>query len=440
MRVWMAVACLVSIATGCGGRPRPPGPPVPKAQEISVKPDAVAAESRLIQISQDDWPMWRGPNADGVATGKPVPTKWTETENVTWKSKLPGRGHSSPIILGERIFLETADEQGQTQSVICLDRKDGSLAWDKTLFQGKLETRMHHENSQASSTLACDGERLYATFLNDNKIWLTALELDGSQLWQTEVGSFASKFGYSASPTLYKSLVLLAADHEQGGFVAAVNRDEGSIVWRKTRPDKSSYASPRVVTIDGQDQMVVCGCRLVSSFNPLTGDQLWSVEGTADAGVGLPVTTSNLVIASGGYPQQETIALKADGTVAWRKNVKSYVPSLLIVNQSLFIVSDDGIAHCHDTKTGNELWKHRIGGRFRVSPVASGGNIITTDMSGKTTIFRATPEQFDLVAENQLGTEGFASPGISKGQLFLRVADSSHGPRQEWLYCIGEQD
>lgn len=437
MRVWMPVACcLTSVVMGCGGRP--PGPPVPKTQEISVQANELA-EATSIQFDQDDWPMWRGPNADGVATGKPVPTKWSETENVTWKAKLPGRGHSSPIIVGDCIYLETADEKEETQSIICLDRKNGKQVWEKILFRGKLETRMHHENTQATSTLACDGEQLYATFLNDSKIWLTALDLTGSQLWQTEVGAFASKFGYSSSPALYKSLVMLAADHEQGGFVAAVNRADGEIVWRKSRPDKSSYASPRVVTLDGKDQLVICGCHLVTSYNPLTGDQLWSVEGTADAGVGLPVTNGSLVIASGGYPQQDTVALKSDGTIAWRKNFKSYVPSLLIVGNYLFVVSDDGIAHCHDAKNGDELWKHRVGGKFRVSPVASGGNIITTDMSGKTTIFRAIPDKFELVAENQLGMEGFASPGISKGQLFLRVADTNNGPRQEWLYCIGRE-
>ena len=437
MRVCSVVSCcLALVAIGCG---RPPGPPVPKTQEIAAKPVSVTGDAAGLTIGDDDWPMWRGPNADGVATGPAVPTKWTETDNVAWKVKLPGRGHSSPIIVGDRIFLETADEQAKVQSVVCLNRKDGKQLWQQTLFEGNFETQMHGENTQATSTLACDGERLYAMFLNDRKIWATALDLDGKQVWQTEVGSFAAKFGYSASPTLYKSLVLLAADHQQGGFIAALNRTDGEIVWRKQRPQYSSYASPRVVTLGGRDQLVICGCLQVSSYDPLTGEQLWSTPGTAEAGVGLPVTTGSLVIASGGFPQKETIALKADGSVAWRNANKSYVPSLLVLDGYLYVVSDDGIARCHDASSGAEKWKQRIGGDFRVSPVASGGNIFTTDMSGKTTVFRANPEKYEPVAENRLGTEGFASPAISKGQLFLRVADISKGPRQEWLYCVGKR-
>lgn len=431
----LALAFCLIAAAGCG---RGGGPPVPPTAEITAKPESLQTEISDWQPAADDWPMWRGPNADGVGRGPTVPTHWTDTENVVWKAKISGRGHSSPIVVGERIYLETADEPAQKQSVICLDRADGKQLWQTTLFEGNFETAMHGENTQATSTLACDGERLLAMFLNDRKIWATALDLDGKEIWKTEVGSFASKFGYSASPTLYKSLVLLAADHQQGGYLAALNRVTGDIVWRKSRPAKSSYASPRVVSIGGKDQLVLCGCNLVESYDPLTGDQLWSTPGTAEAGVGLPVVAGDLVIASGGYPEQETIALKSDGSVAWKENVKSYVPSLLVYERKLYLVSDDGIARCYDAESGKELWKHRIGGKFRVSPVVSDGNIITTDMSGKTTVFRANPEWYEQVAENQLGAEGFASPAISRGQLFLRVADESKDVRQEWLYCIGK--
>ena len=420
-------------APGCGRRP---GPPVPKVQEVSAKSDAPAADVSELQLSADDWPMWRGANVDGISTGPAVPTKWSETENVAWKVKLPGRGHSSPTIVGDRVYLETADEKEHVQSVLCLDRTDGKQLWKTDLHRGQFETAMHGENTQATSTIACDGERLFALFLNDRKIWATALDLDGNKLWQTEVGSFASKFGFSASPTLYKSLVLLAADHQQGGFVAALNRQDGSIVWRKPRPAKSSYASPRVVSLGGKDQLVICGANLVASFDPLTGDQFWSTSGTAEAGVGTLVVADDLLLASGGYPEQETIAVKPDGSVAWRNNVKAYCPSLLAHKGHLYMVSDDGIARCYDAKSGTKKWEKRIGGNFRVSPVLSGGHIIITDMSGKTTVFKADPVKYELVSENHLGTEGFASPGMSKGQLFLRVADSSNGPRQEWLYCI----
>jgi len=423
--------CLMGLVLGCG---RPKGPPVPATSEITAP--AASAESAELKFDPEDWPMWRGPQVDGIATGPAAPTRWTETENVAWKARIPGRGHSSPIVINDRIYLETADEQAQVQSVLCLDRADGSILWQTPLFEGRFETEMHKENTQATSTVASDGEHVYALFLNDRRIWATALDREGHKVWQTEVGSFAAKFGYSASPILYRSLLVVAADHRQGGFVAGLNRQDGSIVWRKPRPEKASYASPRVVTLGGRDQLVIGGCNLVSSFDPLTGQALWSTSGTSEAGVGTPVVIGDRVFASGGYPERETIAVNPDGSVAWRNRDRSYVPSLLAVDQAVYMVNDDGMAICFDPATGATRWKQRLGGNFRVSPVASGGNIYSTDMSGKTTVFRANPDAFEPVAENTLGTEGFASPAISRGELFLRVADSSQGPRQEWLYCI----
>jgi outer membrane protein assembly factor BamB len=434
----VAASLLVTMLIGCGRPPRPPGPPVAMTTEITAKETPATTESADLTFKPDDWPMWRGPNADGVVTGPALPTTWSATDKVTWKTAVPGQGHASPIIIGDRIFLETADEQQKTQLVICFNRENGKEIWRKTLFEGHFETQMHRESSQAASTLASDGNSLYCLFLNDRKIWAIALNLDGEQIWKTEVGSFSSKFGYSASPTLYKSLVLLAADHQEGGFLAAVNRADGSIVWRKSRPAKSSYASPRVVTLDGQDQLVICGCREVSSYNPLTGDQNWTVAGTAESGVGLPVTSGNLVIASAGWPERETIALKSDGSVAWRNKSHSYVPSLLAFKGHIYLIND-GIARCFNAESGKETWQKRIGGDFRTSPIASGDNIYVTDMAGKTTVFQANPKSFELVVENRLGTESFASPAGSKGQMFVRVADASSGPRQEWLYCIGSK-
>ena len=431
---WLVGLLLIS-CLGCGRRP---GPPVAKVAEITPSGGAIATGEKFAW-AESDWPMWRGQKADGISTGLAVPTTWTETENVLWKTKFTGRGHSCPIIVGDFVYLATADEGRQVQSVLCFNRKDGQQAWETKLHEGHFETAMHNENTQATSTLACDGEKLFALFLNDRKIWATALDLKGKQVWQKEVGTFASKFGYSASPTLYESLVIIAADHQQGGYLAALNRADGNIVWRKLREAKSSYASPRVIELGGKPQLVVAGCNLISSYDPLTGEALWSTPGTAEAAVGTVVVDQDLVFASGGYPEQDTVALKGDGTVAWREGIKVYCPSMLTYQGHLYLVDDNGIARCFEAQTGKKKWEKRIGGNFRASLILSGENIIITDMSGKTTIFKASPASFELVAENQLGNEGFASPGISNGQLFLRVVDQSKGPRQEWLYCIGKK-
>ncbi len=442
LRVCLAVSLTV-LCVGCG-RGRPTGPPAPPTSEISVsnKDSATAADDLPPpQFAKDDWPQWRGPHVDGISTGAAVPVSWHDGspgENIVWKQQIPGRGHSSPIIIGDLVYVETADEQAQVQSVICLSRLDGQQVWKKDLFEKNLETSMHPENTQATSTLACDGEQLFALFLNDRKIWAVALDLKGEELWRKEVGGFTSKFGYSASPTLYKSFVILAADHQTGGFLAALNRKTGDIVWRKKRPTESSYASPRVITVAGKDELVICGCDLVAGYDPLTGESLWTTKGTTSAAVGTMVASGDLLFASGGYPGHDTVALHADGKVAWRNNEKSYVPSLLAYEGHLYMINDDGVAYCYEAQTGKENWKKRIGGNFRTSPVLNAGHIFTTDMRGKTTVIKADPKAFVVVAENQLGTESFASPGISRGQLFMRVADDSKGRRQDWIYCIGK--
>ena len=426
---------LIVIAIGCG-RPR-----VDRVAEISVGKSVLLAsdETSGLRTGSEDWPNWRGPNTDGIATGAPIPTKWSATENVTWKVQIPGRGHSSPIIVGERIYIETADEKSETQSIACLDRNDGKQIWQTTQHQGQFERAMHRENTQASSTLASDGNRLYGLFLNKGHVVASALDMDGHEIWKKEIGSFSSKFGYSASPTLYKSLLLVAADHQQGGFIAALNCQNGEIVWRKPRPAKSSYASPRVISLDGRDLMILGGCNRLCGYDPLTGDELWQANGTAEAGVGTAVEDGGLIFASGGYPEQNTLAVDGAGKIVWEKRVKSYVPSMLAFEGSLYLVPDDGVFLCYDARSGAEKWKKRIGGNFRTSPILSGGHIFTTDMSGKTTVFKAGSSECEVVAENQLGTECFSSPAVSSGQLFLRVADSSNGSRQEWIYCIGKR-
>ena len=437
MKPWICLV-LAELSLGCG---RPGGAPVAPTPEVRAAEPLPADAVTVIEHSADDWPGWRGPRQDGVATGPAVPWEWSETQNVIWSAPLPGRGHSSPVVVGDLVVLQSAIEGPSfSQLVIALNRTTGQEVWQKTLFQGGAETEVHKENTQASSTLAWDGQRLFATFLNNRKIWAVALDLQGEELWRREVGGFASKFGYSASPAVHGPLVLVAADHQQGGWLAGLRRDTGEVVWRRNRPAKSSYASPRVISLGGKDQLVICGCNLVASFDPLTGEPNWETPGSAAAGVGTPVTSEGIVFASAGYPERETLGLKADGTVAWRNKTRSYCPSLLAWEGHLYQLDDDGIVRCFEAATGQERWTHRLGDRFRASPILLDGHILVTDMSGKSTVFQASPEKFELVAQNQLGTEGFASPAISAGRLFLRTAAGEGNAHRETLYCIGNKE
>lgn len=424
------------LVCGCG---RTPVPQTTEIQATLIDHDSAAAVTASpAEFHPGDWTGWRGPRQDGVAFDTVAPTRWSDTQNVVWKSKLPGRGHSSPIVIDQRIYLATADDAQQVQSVLAVDRRTGKWVWQTPLFSGNFEQEMHQENSQASSTLAFDGKRLFVTFLNDRRIWCSALTLEGEELWRQEVGGFRSRFGYSASPIVAGAFVIIAADHEDGGFVAALDRGDGNIVWRRKRQPFASYATPRLVTLTGRDQIVLSGGGNVTSFDPQTGKDLWSVKGTTTSTVGTPVVSHDLVICSGGHPDAETLAIDGKGSVVWRTKDKCYVTSPLAHQGHLYLVQDDGIAKCLDARTGKERWRHRIGGRFRTSPVLINDRLYVTDMNGKTTVFAAAPGHYEQIAENQLGNECFASPAVSEGQLFLRIADNHTGFRTEWLYCLAD--
>ena len=225
------------------------------------------------KLASTDWPAWRGPTGDGVAHPyqKP-PLQWSKTNNVLWRAEVPGRGHSSPTVVGERVFLATAEEDRDIQSVLCYDRETGKQLWKNTVHDSGLDKKGNKKTTQASSTVASDGERLYVNFLNQDAIFTTALDLDGNQQWQTRVSDFKTHQGFGSSPTLHGSLVYVTTDNPAGGVVAALNKSTGSVVWKQERPEKPNYASAVIHRIAGKDQLFVQGCDLVSAFDPMSGE------------------------------------------------------------------------------------------------------------------------------------------------------------------------
>jgi outer membrane protein assembly factor BamB len=386
-----------------------------------------------------DWPAWRGPTRDGIAApGQNPPIQWSETEGILWKAPVPGRGHGSPTVVGDRIYLATADRVTQTQSVLCLDRRTGKLVWQTEVHSGGADPGKQSNSSAASSTVACDGERLYINFLNGGAVHTTALDLNGKQLWQQKICDFTTHQGFGSSPVLHGSLVLVSADHRSGGTIAGLDRLTGKVVWSQARPKIPNYTTPAILRIKGHDQMVLAGCNLISSFDPLTGKKLWEVDGSTEECVVTMVTDGERVFASGGYPKNHTVAILADGSgkVAWQNIARVYVPSMIAKEGHLYAVMDAGLAVCWKSDTGEELWKERLGGDFFASPVMVGERIYASSLRGKTFVFEATPKGFKSVAENQLGDEAYASPVICDGRIYLRVAKKGD-TRQEFLYCIG---
>jgi outer membrane protein assembly factor BamB len=387
-----------------------------------------------------DWPAWRGPTRDGIAApGQDPPVHWSESENILWKAPLPGRGHSSPTVVGDRIYLATSDRGKQNQSILCLDRRTGKLVWETQVHGGQPDPGKHSNSSAASSTVACDGRRLFINFLNSGAVHTTALDLDGKILWQRRICEFITHQGFASSPVLHELLVIVSADHRGGGAVVALDRETGKLAWSHSRPKLPNYTTPAVLQTGGRKQVVLAGCNLISSFNPATGEKLWELNGSTEECVATAVTDGARVFVSGGWPRNHTVAVLADGSgrIAWQNNVRVYVPSMIQKDGYLYAVTDAGMATCWKSDTGEEQWKERLGGDFFASPAMVGELIYASNVSGKTFVFQAAPKAFKLLAQNQLGDEAYASPTICGGRVYLRVAKRGEN-RQESLYCIGE--
>jgi outer membrane protein assembly factor BamB len=392
-------------------------------------------------VKATDWPWWRGPNRNGVAdSDQSPPLRFSESENVLWKSEIPGRGHGTPTVVGDQIFLATADEVNQIQSVLCYDRQTGKLRWKTDVHQGGVAQKANKKASQASGSVACDGARLFINFLNRDAVYTTALDRAGKQLWQTKITEYVLHQGYGSSPAVYKSLVLVSADNKGGGAVAGLDRATGKTMWRNVRPATPNYASPIVLNVAGRDQLFLTGCDLVSSFDPLTGKKLWEIDGATTECVTSTVTDGRRIFTSGGYPTNHVSAVMADGSgkIAWENNTRVYVPSMLIHQGHLFAVTDAGVATCWKSDTGEEAWKGRLRGTFTASPVLVGDRIYAVNEVGEWFIFKADPQQFQLIAENRLPGEVLATPVICGGRIYQRLAIDKDGQRQEMLYCLGE--
>jgi outer membrane protein assembly factor BamB len=425
---------LVTLASGC-----PQQVPV---SEITPASPEVINELPAPVYTEADWPSWRGPQQNGQALPQEVPTTWRSTENVLWSVNVPGRGHSSPVVCGGKVFLATALESEQKQLVLAYQQSDGNPLWQTVVHTGNFpgSGELHKKGTNANGTVACDGERIFVGFLNSGAITVSALDLDGKILWQQEVGKFNSKFGYAPSPLIYKSFVIIAADNQGGGYLAALDRATGAVRWRKARAALSSYSSPMIASVSGKDQLLISGCHEVASFDPATGEQLWTLPGTAEATCGTVVTSEDLVFASGGYPESETICVRGDGSrKVWNVREKIYEPSMVVFQGNLLGIADNGIGYLWEAAGGKQLWRERLNDQFSASPVVCGDNVFVPSLSGHTLVLTKEGEGMKVVARNKLGTDTYASPAICGGRIYLRVGEGDGEGRVEKLYCIGQK-
>ncbi len=394
----------------------------------------------------NDWPWWRGPQRNGhTHPNCKLPTKFSDKDS-RWSAPLPSRGHSSPVIVGDAIYLTTADEQADTQSVLALEKASGKIRWTKQLSQGGFPEANHPKNTEATPTIACDGQRVIASFFHHKGIHVSALGLDGQPIWQVRVGDFNPKryeYGYAPSPVFYRQLVIIAGEHDGDSYLVALERATGKEVWRTPRPASISFSTPSIGHVAGRDQLMMSGQEVVAAYDPATGVPLWQAPGTTYATCGTMVWSGDIALASGGYPKAETVAVRADGSkqVLWKNPQKCYEQSMIVVGHQgqdyLYALTDNGVAFCWRVSDGKEMWKERLRGPVSASPIVAANNIYWANEAGTMYVFAADPSQFRLIAENRVGEEAMASPAVSGNQLFLRVAQGQGKDRRESLVCIG---
>ncbi len=386
----------------------------------------------------ENWPGWRGPRGDGTSHEKNVPVTWSAVQNVVWKVPIPGKGHASPVVWGRHIFVVTASKEKKQRILLCLDRKDGEIRWQRVVLEAPLE-RINRLNSYASSTPATDGKRVYVSFLDRDKMFVAAYDFDGNKVWEVRPGVFASIHGYCSSPVIWKDKLIVNGDHDGPSYIVAISRATGQTIWKAPRPNKTrSYCTPIIRQIDGRNQMILSGTMCVASYDPDTGEQHWIIDGPTEQYVASLVYNGELLFMTCGFPDHFLQAIRPDGRgnvtkthVLWQKDRDcSYVPSPIAFGPYFLVVADNGIATCFEAKTGKSCWRERLGPHYSASLVSANGLVYFLSDKGVMTVIKPG-EELDIVARNELGENTYASPAISDGQIFLRGA--------KHLYCISNE-
>ncbi len=421
---------------------------------------AVLAGCSLVAAAlADNWPAWRGPTGQGHCAEKGLPLKWSTTENVRWKVKLPDTGNSTPVIWGDRVFVTQASDKtlwppkggnggaaaARKRSLMCFARADGKLLWQKDVIYPEIEYT-HPTNPFCSASPATDGERVVVSF---GSTGMYCYGLDGKELWKKDLGKFEHIWGNASSPVLYGDLAILWCGPGERQFLLAVNKRTGEEVWRHNEPGGASglnkgkwvgsWSTPLIVPVNGQDQLLLSAAKLFKGFDPKTGKELWSCAGLGDLVYTSPLYVNGIAVAMSGYGGPAlAVKLGGKGDITkdrlWHhaKGNPQRIGSGVIVGDHVYIVEASGAPHCFDLKTGKEVWKGQVakrpGGASWSSMVHADGRLYVTDRDGTTLVFAASPK-YQLLAANRLGEHVDASIAVSDGELFIRTYEN--------LWCIG---
>lgn len=376
-------------------------------------------------IFPQDWPQFRGPTGQGVSDERNLPVTWSETKNVRWKVAIPGRGWSSPVIQGDRIWLTTATEEGRSLRAIAVDVNTGAIKQDVEIFKLNSPKLMNQKNSFASPTPVIDGDRVYLHF---GAYGTACITQTGEILWKTKLEYDNGQHGPGGSPIVYDDLLIVSCDGLESQYVVALDKATGKVRWKKTREGYQAYTTPLVVNLPEGDQVISPGAFQAIAYEPRTGKEIWRVkydEGFSN--VPRPVYGHGLVFICTGFQEPSLLAVRPDGRgdvtkskIAWKLGrAIPRTPSPLLVGDELYIVTDNGVATCIDAKTGEELWRARLDGNYSASPIYADGRIYFLSEDGISIVI-ASGRQLKHLATNQLDGATLASMAVSHNSLFIR--------------------
>jgi outer membrane protein assembly factor BamB len=387
----------------------------------------------------ENWPGWRGPERTGVTNDSGVPIQWSATDNVLWKTPLPGAGTSNPVVWDDRVFVTASEGREQSElHVMCFDRDSGKERWHQRLW-GTVPTLFYYPKSgMASSSPVTDGRHVWASFGSGD---VFCFDMDGGMVWQRaladEFGAFENRFGASSSPLLFEGSVILQCDHYGASYIIALDGVTGKTRWKADRPDVwLSWSSPQLVPAGDRFELIVSGSEKLDGYDARTGEWLWKVRGLARECIPTPVVSQGIVLAVSG-PNGTHFAVRpggkgdvTDSHVVWRNERGSaFVPSAIAVGDRYYLADDKGIMTCFDAGSGKLLWRKRLGGRYTASPVSADGKLFLTDEAGSTLILDSTKAEYEELARNEIGEEVYTSAAISQARFFLRTG--------RHLVCVG---
>jgi len=408
----------------------------------------------------DDWPGWRGPTSNGLSALKNIPFSWSHDKNVAWKAAMPGRGHSSPVVWGNRIFLTTDIEgdvlpgaapvkhklEGQpfrhpdsiggnrkhTLKVLAFDSGSGKLLWERTAYEGPVFDDIHKFNTYASPTPVTDGKYLYAYFESQG---LYKYDFDGKLIWKTSLGGIATLgVGTGVSPVLFEDKIVILADQDEGeaSFLAAISTSDGKIAWKTKRTEGLTWTTPLVVNVDKHSHLIVPALEDIVAYDPRTGKELWRTEGLEGNSVHTPVSGHGMVYVTTGFPKKKIMAIRlspalGQDRVAWRYDKGTgYIPSPILYGDYLYLMTGAGLVTCLDARTGEPKYEGQrfpAPGQFTSAPVAFDGKILITSNDGDTYVLKAGPVH-EVLATNSLGEQVYASLALAGDSIYIRSVNT----------------